>query len=649
MNCVEPGFAQPRPRKDAVVFPGAIQNDTQDRALPPSRNLRLQRLREVGLGELTPEERARIRTVGSKPRIGVHRELPDDSLATGTWSTLADGRRIWRLSVRSSAAAGLRVEFFDFSVGTGQVWIHSGDLVDGPYTGEGPYGNGEFWSAILESESAIIEYAAPAGSRTDTTPPFRVRRVAHHESLIGQGGDNAAGCTLDVNCFPAWQDTKKSVAHIVFEETNGDQTGTFLCSATLVSTRDNSFKPYLLTAGHCIHSEAAARSLQTYWSYESTGCNQGPPANKGTVKSANGGHLLAFEPISRGDFSLVLLPDVPSGVVFAGWDPQPLAEGTPVVGIHHPRGSYKRISFGTAFPAEDVAVNESPSLNTAPGELFTAIEFTNGVVQPGSSGSAIFTGPGVVAGIASYGAALPEALLCSASSTAAGYSRFSNTYPNINAYLEDLPFSQVSPSASALTFTGLNRAFTGGVSQTFTLTTQSVAPVNYKLRSDVDWITISPDRGTVSASTPARITVSVDPRYFMATSSYTTPITVLSGAAPPVFVNVRVDMKIDTSTVTVSAIPNPVSQNGTTWSLRLHLAESNGSPTRVTGLRIDGADYSEQIAAWFGSNRIAALGALDANINTSGLVTPVDKFFEFFGRDEGSGQTWYRTLTVTFK
>ena len=110
-----------------------------------------------------------------------------------------------------------------------------------------------------------------------------MRRVAHQQSLLGQGTDNAAGCALDVNCFPAWQDTKKSVAHIVFEETNGDETGTFLCSATLVSTRDNSFKPYLLTAGHCIHSEAAARSLQTYWSYESTGCNQGPPANKGTV------------------------------------------------------------------------------------------------------------------------------------------------------------------------------------------------------------------------------------------------------------------------------------------------------------------------------------------------------------------------------
>jgi hypothetical protein len=199
------------------VFPGALQNDAQDRALPPSRNLRLQWLREVGLGPLTADERARIRSVGQKPRIGVHRELPDGSLATGTWSTLADGRRIWRLSVRSSAAAGLRVEFFDFSVGTGQVWIHSGDLVAGPYTGDGPYGNGEFWSAILESESAVIEYAAPAGSRTDIPPPFRVRRIAHQQTQVGElpaQTDNAASCSVDINCFSDWRDTKKSVAHI---------------------------------------------------------------------------------------------------------------------------------------------------------------------------------------------------------------------------------------------------------------------------------------------------------------------------------------------------------------------------------------------------------------------------------------------------
>jgi hypothetical protein len=37
---------------------------------------------------------------------------------------------------------------------------------------------------------------------------------------------------------------------------------------------------------------------------------------------------------------------VPSGVVYAGWDPSEPPFGAPLTGIHHPMGSYKRISFG---------------------------------------------------------------------------------------------------------------------------------------------------------------------------------------------------------------------------------------------------------------------------------------------------------------
>jgi len=29
-------------------------------------------------------------------------------------------------------------------------------------------------------------------------------------------------------------------------------------------------------------------------------------------------------------------------------------------------------------------------------------------------------------------------------------------------------------------------------------------------------------------------------------------------------------------------------------------------------------------------------------------VTPVTKYFEFFGKDDGSGATWYREIAVTF-
>jgi hypothetical protein len=152
----------------------------------------------------------------------------------------------------------------------------------------------------------------------------------------------------------------------------------------------------------------------------------------------------------------------------------------------------------------------------------------------------------------------------------------------------------------------------------------------------------------VSASSPAKIQVTVDPRYLIRSDSYTSTITILSGAAPPQYIDVRADMKIDTSNVSVSANPNPVPESGIIWQLTLHLQETNGAATKLTGMRIDGTDYSSNLATWFGDGGIGANGSIDATIHTSGLVTPVNKFFEFFGQDVASGQPWYRTLTVTF-
>ena len=82
----------------------------------------------------------------------------------------------------------MRVEFANFAVGAGRVWIHAGASVDGPYTGDGPYGNGEFWSGTISGEAATIEFEPSAGaSRREGLPPFQLRRVAHHlESATDQ-------------------------------------------------------------------------------------------------------------------------------------------------------------------------------------------------------------------------------------------------------------------------------------------------------------------------------------------------------------------------------------------------------------------------------------------------------------------------------
>src|SRR5579864_2903923 len=131
--------AQPRARKQAAVYQGPDSSVQADRTQPPSRMLALERPASLSLGGLTAAERATIGAVGMAQRIGVHRAISDGTLDKGTWSALADGRRVYRMEIRSDGATGLRVQFSNFSVGAGKVWVHSAATVDGPYTARGPF------------------------------------------------------------------------------------------------------------------------------------------------------------------------------------------------------------------------------------------------------------------------------------------------------------------------------------------------------------------------------------------------------------------------------------------------------------------------------------------------------------------------------
>jgi hypothetical protein len=69
----------------------------------------------------------------------------------------------------------------------------------------------------------------------------------------------------------------------------------------------------------------------------------------------------------------------------------------------------------------------------------------------------------------------------------------------------------------------------------------------------------------------------------------------------------------------------------------------------VTGLKFNGTDYSAYIASWFGADRIAANATLVAPLSGSGTFPRGNQYFEFWGVDDTSGQTWYRVATVTFQ
>jgi hypothetical protein len=66
-------------------------------------------------------------------------------------------------------------------------------------------------------------------------------------------------------------------------------------------------------------------------------------------------------------------------------------------------------------------------------------------------------------------------------------------------------------------------------------------------------------------------------------------------------------------------------------------------------MKFNGADYSSSIVGWFGTDRIPASGAIVAALRGAGLFPHGDQYFEFWGVDEASGQSWYRVATVTFQ
>jgi hypothetical protein len=180
------------------------------------------------------------------------------------------------------------------------------------------------------------------------------------------------------------------------------------------------------------------------------------------------------------------------------------------------------------------------------------------------------------------------------------------------------------------------------------LTTQAAQAVTFSVRSDAPWMQVTTPAMSTSASQPAPLTITVNPKILTQAGTYSGTVTILSGAAPPQFVNVNVRIKFDVSNVTVSASPNPVAQGGDgLWSYTVELSESAGVTTRVNLLRIDGRDYSSQIVSFFGSDQLAGGGSLQAPLKSQVLFAPATQTIEVGGIDDSSQKNWYRVITVS--
>ncbi len=319
------------------------------------------------------------------------------------------------LSIKS-LPAGSTVNFYD---GTGQRQ----DSATNPKQGQ------LLWSPIVAGDALTLEISLPPGTSPSdaqlsmgpishfVVSPFDARAMIEFEK-------NSGACNLDSVCYPDYEGVRLAVSRNTYSTAQGS----FTCTGTLLNDLDDDDQRlYYLTANHCINSQAVADTVTTYWYQESAVCDGAQRSPFYTVVSG-GAELLGTDDAT--DTTLLLLRrDINAGVNFAGWS----TTFTPgdVVGIHHPRGDEKKISFGTVQGYSPKNSNvDLPS--TDPDANYLRTIWNEGTTEPGSSGSALLNENNQVVGTLWAGSAA-----CDVPLGLDRYGRFDRGYQrgNWQAYL----------------------------------------------------------------------------------------------------------------------------------------------------------------------------------------------------------------------
>jgi uncharacterized repeat protein (TIGR02543 family) len=376
---------------------------------------------DLGSLELPAEENS------PRLRVGVVRPVELQSGAKSLRLQNPDGTEVAVLVIRSPGAVSLRMQFKDFDLPAGdEVYVrstHSGAAVAGPYSGKGPWENGEFWSGSVDGDTLVIEHHA----RGTDGAAFTVAGVSHiYSGAADDPAPTALSCHVDASCSPTGP--REAVGRIRY--VSG---GTiYVCTGTLLNNTSNDRTPYFLTAQHCVGTQAEAQTVEAWWLYQTTSCNSNV-VRPDWIKTSSGADLLASS--VPADSTLLRMRDpAPAAVGFAGWTDAVQPVNATVFGLHHPDGavppsaiSYLRQSHGWISSSGDSC--SASGLSNGYG-----VDWSSGVTEPGSSGSALFVthgGQHYVVGVASCGPATP-----SCSNRWALYGRFSSFLPQIRQFLE---------------------------------------------------------------------------------------------------------------------------------------------------------------------------------------------------------------------
>lgn len=366
----------------------------------------------VALGPLAATKAAAVPDKGVALRVGQARAVAatasaGDLAALLRWSTLADGSQVAALAFAADGARALRLGVlvtqlpdgavlrFYGAAGSPVVEMTAAELAALRARNQAAGLQGDAarmaWGPDTAGDLGTLEVQIPAGAATSQVQ-LAVPRLSHLTRAVDDTAEigDAASCNLDVMCSADLGAESRAVARLLFTEEDGS---TWLCTGTLMNDTRGSRTPYFLTANHCVSSQAVASTAITYWFFRAAACNSSPRYDPAMTRLTGGAQLLYAD--SSVDTTLLRLNgQPPANVVYAGsYFGASVAAGTSVVGVHHPAGDLQKYSVG-AVTSYATCGDSSCFDATESGGLMYWLNWSQGVTENGSSGSALFAAVG---------------------------------------------------------------------------------------------------------------------------------------------------------------------------------------------------------------------------------------------------------------
>jgi hypothetical protein len=321
-------------------------------------------------------------------------------LAGGALLVPPSGGVVWGAEVQVANARRLRLHLSNVHLPAGtRMWVYDQDGKEEVMFDAGAVTqDAEIWTPSVEGPAARLEVRLPDGSIEGYG--FTIDQVLELFDLGAKGEPILGGslspkedtsCARNAACYDnsalSGMDVyKRAAAYLQFVSGGVG----YSCSGGLMNDTDSSTTiPYLLTAHHCIGTQAAASTLEAFFDYITPTCQGSSQPSLGGLPRVSGATLLATGAAT--DFAFLRLSSMPTGRGLLGSTNQPVANGTPLYRLSFPLGASMGYSVTTASTSVVTCLGAS-----RPDFLYSVRSL--GGIFSGSSGSPVVRADGMVVG-----------------------------------------------------------------------------------------------------------------------------------------------------------------------------------------------------------------------------------------------------------